>query len=174
MMKTATGKRTQEQVVDAIAELLHALRALHTDATPWLELDLTMAQLKALIVVVQTDGVSSRGLADRLAISAPAVTPLVDRLIEHKLVRREDDPSDRRIVLVAPTARALALHDALMETSRATVAEIVNELPDAEIRGIEQALAPLLAAATDMLARAHKHNHSTGAHSHGTGVSTPR
>lgn len=161
-MKVATQDPTQAQAVDAIVALVHTLRALHTDATPWLDLDLTMAQLKALMVVVQTGGVSSRGLADRLSISAPAVTPLVDRLINQKLVRREDDPADRRVVLIQPTARALSLYEKLMETSRTTVASVVNELSAAEMPRIEHALAELLNAAGQVLARAHNTNHSNG------------
>src|SRR5688572_19066098 len=120
-MKIATPEASQTQVVDTIVALVHTLRALHTDATPWLDLELTMAQLKALMVVVQTGGISSRGIADRLSISAPAVTPLVDRLIDQKLVKREDDPSDRRVVLIRPTARAQSTYEKLMETNRATV-----------------------------------------------------
>lgn len=156
-MKVATQETTQAQVVDAIVALVHTLRALHTNATPWLDLDLTMAQLKALMVVVQTGGVSSRGLADQLSISAPAVTPLVDRLIDQKLVRREDDPSDRRVVLIRPTARALSLYEKLMETNRTTVAGVVNELSEIEIPRIELALAQLLDAARQVQARVQKH-----------------
>ncbi len=172
-MRTVAEERTQAKVVDAMANLLQTLRALHTDATPWLDLDLTMAQLKALMVVVQTDGVSSRGLANRLGISAPAVTPLVDRLIEQKLVRREDDPSDRRVVLITPTEGALALHDKLMETSRATVAAIVDALPEEELSRIERALAQLRAAAADVLARAHRNSHGNGAHGPAADVPSP-
>lgn len=168
-MKATTHDTTQAHVVDAIVALIHTLRALHTDATPWLDLDLTMAQLKALMVVVQTGGVASRGLADRLSISAPAVTPLVDRLVDQKLVRREDDPSDRRVVLIRPTARAMSLYEKLMETSRTIVAPVVNELPAAEISGIEHVLAQLLGASRQVLARAQKTPHSNS-----NGVPAPR
>lgn len=153
VMNVETQDATQAQIVDEIVALVHTLRALHTNATPWLDLDLTMAQLKALMAVVQTGGVSSRGLAGQLSISAPAVTPLVDRLIEQKLVKREDDPSDRRVVLIKPTARALSLYEKLMETNGTTVAAVVNELSEAEIPRIEQVLVRLVSVARQVQAR---------------------
>lgn len=156
-MATASPNTADTQIADAIVALVHTLRALHTDATAWIDLDLTMAQLKALMVVVQTGGVPSRTLADRLSISAPAVTPLVDRLIEQKLVRREDDPSDRRVVLIRPTARAVALYEKLMDTNRATAAAVVDELSPTDLPRIEQALAQLLAAAGRVHARIDRH-----------------
>ena len=39
-------------------------------------------------------------LAEELEVSPPAATQLVDRLAEHGMVRRRNDPSDRRVVLV--------------------------------------------------------------------------
>ncbi len=41
-----------------------------------------------------------RGLADRLAVSKPAITRAVDRLVELSLVKRLPDPRDRRSVLI--------------------------------------------------------------------------
>ena len=43
-------------------------------------------------------------LADRVLITRPTVTRLVDRLVEQGLVERSQDPSDRRAVLVTLSA----------------------------------------------------------------------
>lgn len=156
-MKIASEEASRLQVIDAIVDLVHAIRAQQAGNSPWLDLDLTMAQLKALIIVVETGALPSRGLADRLSISAPAVTPLVDRLIDQKLVRREDDPNDRRVVLIKPTARAVSLQHKLMEMNRSLVARVVDELPEHEIVAIEQALTHLLRAADQITGRAARH-----------------
>src|ERR687894_1006261 len=39
-------------------------------------------------------------LAEELGVSPPAATQLVDRLAEHGMVDRHNDPEDRRVVLV--------------------------------------------------------------------------
>ena len=48
-----------------------------------------------------------RGLAAKLNISKPAVTRALDRLVEFDLVRRKDDPLDRRSILVQRTQTGL-------------------------------------------------------------------
>lgn len=57
------------------------------------------------------EGVPMGAIADGLVNRASDTTRLIDRLVEHGLVRRKPSPTDRRSVLVSPTAkgnRALA------------------------------------------------------------------
>src|SRR6187455_3469410 len=115
-MHTAGGRtRMAKGCVDALSELVQALRTIQISQGhhPWLLLDLTMAQLKAVMLLVQSGGLRSRELADGLGIAPSAATPLVDRLVDQKLARREDDSGDRRIIWIRPTAKAQALHDQL-------------------------------------------------------------
>ena len=120
---------------------------------PWLTLPLTMAQLRALVLVLQSGGLPSRGLGDRLGIGPSAVTPLVDRLVQQKLVRRDADAQDRRIVWVRPTSKAIALRERVMETNRSVLAEVMAALPAAERKRAQASLDVLLAAAERVLAR---------------------
>src|SRR4051812_14214933 len=90
------------------------VRMLRAQQQPiWAELDLTMAQLKALVSIAASGGLAGRELAERLGIGPSAVTPLVDRLVAHGYVRREEDPADRRISRARPTAQGRALFDRL-------------------------------------------------------------
>ena len=53
------------------------------------------------VLIALTRGPRSVGqLAEELEVSPPAATQLVDRLAEHGMVRRHNDPADRRVVLV--------------------------------------------------------------------------
>jgi DNA-binding MarR family transcriptional regulator len=66
--------------------------------------DLTARQLGVFLSVYLHDGPHTvRGLAAHLQICKPAVTRALDRLGELGLVRREDDPRDRRSVLAERT-----------------------------------------------------------------------
>jgi DNA-binding MarR family transcriptional regulator len=141
------------QAVDTFLSLVEVLKRRQAEDKSWISLDLTMAQLKALMIVLQTGGVASRGLAEHLSISPSAVTPLVDQLVEQKLVTREDDPSDRRVVLIRPTARAIALRRRLLETSRAAVVELLDGIPAAQVPGVQRALEQMLDAATQTTTR---------------------
>jgi DNA-binding MarR family transcriptional regulator len=141
---------------DLMVSLMHALRAIQAAGGGdriWTDLHLTMAQFKALALVASTGGLTSRGLAERLGIGPSAVTPLVDRLIGQKLVRRENDPDDRRVAWIRPTPRALALWEKLLQINRSVVAEMVETMPARDLERVQQALGLLLDAAQRALER---------------------
>ncbi len=70
--------------------------------------DLTARQLGTfLICYLESEAQTVRGLAAKLNISKPAVTRALDRLVEFDLVRRKDDPLDRRSILVQRTQTGL-------------------------------------------------------------------
>ena len=51
---------------------------------PWAECPMTVPQLRALsLIAAAPTGLSSRELASLLGVGASAVTPLVDRLVDH-------------------------------------------------------------------------------------------
>lgn len=53
------------------------------------------------VLIALTGGPRSVGqLAEELDVSPPAATQLVDKLAEHGMVDRHQDPEDRRVVLV--------------------------------------------------------------------------
>ena len=144
-----------QSTLDSWLALQHTIRAIQTSTGDrhWLGLNLTMAQLKVALLIIHASGLPSRTIADRLGIGASAVTPLVDRLVEMKLASREADPADRRVVHVKPTPKALALHDALLQAGKATLAEVLEEVPASEREGIGRALSILNDSAARVRAR---------------------
>ena len=76
-------------------------RAMGASAVPeWRRLELTMAQLKGVIVLCRWGEMPVSGLARELAVGLPAASAVVHRLVEHGLVHRQEDPADRRRTLV--------------------------------------------------------------------------
>ncbi len=77
------------------------------DATDeWLHTNLTMAQVKALFALQQSEGVTVGGLADRLQTGLPAASIMADKLVQLGLLQRREDAQDRRRTLVELTPRA--------------------------------------------------------------------
>ncbi len=71
--------------------------------------DLSARQLSVLLIVaLEEDEHTVRGLAERLNVAKPAITRALDRLEQFDLVRRAPDPRDRRSILVARTAPGAA------------------------------------------------------------------
>ena len=71
--------------------------------------DLTLTQLRALFAIELRAPASVGALADSLGLSLASASALVDRLVRAELVRRRDDPLDRRRVLVSLSATGAAL-----------------------------------------------------------------
>ncbi len=138
------------RVAIAFGELVRGLRALH-QASPdcrraWFDLDLTMAQFRALMIIAESGGSSGRQLAERLGIGPSAVTPLVDRLVQHGYVRREPAAEDRRITWVRPTERGLELFQAAHAANRESFEQALATLELGELAIVDRAIAVLRSA----------------------------
>ena len=133
--------------------LVQALRAIQVcrGQLPWRYLDLTMAQLKAVMLLGRTGRARSRELADGLGIAPSAATPLVDRLVEQKLAKREDDPADRRIVWILPTRKARAIYDELLHTSQDVLNDVISEVPARNRKAVRDSIQLLADAAGRVL-----------------------
>ncbi len=96
---------SQSQPHDGPDRLLHILRNTMLSEVRADQPDLNLRQLAMLLTVYLTDQPQTvRGLAACLRISKPAVTRGMDRLIEFDLLRREEEPGDRRSVIAVRTA----------------------------------------------------------------------
>ena len=136
-----------------LQRLVQALRAIQVSRgqLPWRYLDLTMAQLKAVMLLCRKGRAKGRELADGLGIAPSAATPLVDRLVEQKLAKREDDPADRRIVWILPTKKAQAVYDQLLHTSSGVLEDVISEVPARDRKAVRDSVQLLAAAAARVL-----------------------
>src|SRR5207253_4837129 len=71
----------------------------------------------------------SGDLAQRCAMTAPALTELVDSLTRDGLGRRLEDPADRRVVLVELTGQGRRELDKYSEIMKRGVASVLARLP---------------------------------------------
>ncbi len=125
------------------------MKALHAlDRPGWGDLDLTMSQLKTIMILVDTAGLSGRDLAERLNIGPSAVTALVDRLVQRGYARREEDKSDRRISWTRPTEKATDLFERLHATHRERLGEVLQTLGPDQLTLVRTAITTLELAAT--------------------------
>ena len=60
------------------------------------ELELTLSQLAALLVLGEAGPQTVSAIADRVGLSRAATSHLVERLVRRKLLHRAEDPDDRR------------------------------------------------------------------------------
>ena len=70
----------------------------------WMQHDLTMSQLKALVVLDARGPLTVSQVATTLEIGRPSASILVEQLVQMNLVAREEDRVDRRRSLVSLNA----------------------------------------------------------------------
>jgi MarR family transcriptional regulator, organic hydroperoxide resistance regulator len=105
-------------------------------AEPWIELSLTIAQLKSLFFIADKGKTNFKKLADALGVTPPNVTGIVDRLVEHGLVSRTENPEDRRIMLLQITAKGRNLLHNLQQNRASHMATILGKLSDEDIAAL--------------------------------------
>jgi DNA-binding MarR family transcriptional regulator len=130
------------------------LRNLGPD-DPWLAVELTMPQLKVLFRL-SAQGPSKVGaLARALRVTLPTMTGILDRLVEQGLIRRDEDPADRRLVISRLTAAGQELVDHLQAASRSRLQRVYEELPPETLAQHVAALEAVLHATSAIATREH-------------------
>ncbi|HEY5573721.1 MAG TPA: MarR family transcriptional regulator, partial [Anaerolineales bacterium] len=82
------------------------LTAMQFSSRPdWLELDMTMAQIKALFTISQGEAVPINRIAEYLGVGQPTASHLVDKLVRQGFAERSESATDRRVTLVRLTTQ---------------------------------------------------------------------
>ena len=94
-------------VIELFRELLHAL--LMSSVPAWLDLQLTVPQLRTVFIIAHAESASVTQVAKRLGIGGPTASHLISKLVEAGLVERTEDQEDRRCMRVrlAPAGEVL-------------------------------------------------------------------
>jgi DNA-binding MarR family transcriptional regulator len=129
-------------------ELIAEVRRLHAAvrspkmqmAKPFMDLELTIPQLRAVFLLTESEPVSMSPLAQDLGITLSACTHLVDNLVRAGFVSRSDDQYDRRVVRCSLTEKGQALAERLRQASPFERAEFLDRLTAEELRAIVQAM----------------------------------
>ena len=91
--------------------------------------ELTMRQLRVLNIVTREPGLATSELSQRLGVSAPTASGIVERLTDKGLIERTDDPCDRRIHrlnLTSAGVETIRNVDTLLERLIDTVLPLVS------------------------------------------------
>jgi DNA-binding MarR family transcriptional regulator len=129
---------TIHRILDCSGSLFHNVNPARDRA--WLNVDLTMPQVKALICVSKNNGATNTEIARNLGVGLSTVTGIVDRLTEQEMVTRREDPIDRRITRVLATEQGNTLVNELVRYRTETITEILGRLNAEQLAVVEQAL----------------------------------
>jgi len=138
----------QEELIERILQLGEkAFRELIPILpTEWLQLDLTMSQLKVVLLLFMTGSVRMSDIASALGVSLATATGVVDRLVERDIVLRESQPEDRRVVLCHLSEKGQKLIGGLWQLARDRAKELLEVAAHSQLQLITEALEALLKA----------------------------
>ncbi|GAA3271682.1 MarR family transcriptional regulator [Dactylosporangium vinaceum] len=101
----------REALLKRVAAADERMRALlaYDRTNPLFSVNLTMQQLKVLMLLSRHDGIASAELTRRLGVSLATLSGIVDRLVTQGYVTRTEDQQDRRIrrIHLSPAGRKL-------------------------------------------------------------------
>lgn len=94
-------KPSEQELVKRIQKLSGDIfNAMPSDIpAEWLTLDLTLTQLRVLLVLRARGPSRMSDIAAVLGVALPTATGIVDNLVRKRLAVREADPQDRRLVI---------------------------------------------------------------------------
>lgn len=162
-----------ELIEEALVEIKRTVGTLfRARVTNWLNVDITVPQLKALFAVASCSELTTIGaLAERLDVGVSAASHLVERLVQNGFVERSDDPQNRRRTLIELTPRGRELMSRLIEGDRSRMRAWLSCVDTPRLVGLCEGLRALTTAAEAALdpaaedaggARAHGRSHELG------------
>ena len=94
---------------------------------------LSMSQLGTLLHVHKLGACGVTNLSEDLGVTNAATSQMLDRLVQGGLVRREEDPVDRRSKRIELTAKGLEVMNSSMEARQQWFAVLAGTLNDDEL-----------------------------------------
>lgn len=136
-----TEKRRQEKI-DGLLKLAEQLfrELLPTVPKEFLEIDITMPQLKTILLLFLNGPTRMSDLASDLGVTLATATGLVDRMVERGIVVRQDDPNDRRVVLCSLSNSGHMMVSRLWESSKNRSRELLEFLDTKQLNLFEEVL----------------------------------
>jgi DNA-binding MarR family transcriptional regulator len=125
--------------------LMQRVAAAH--APEFLEVVVTMSQAKVLYLARAAGHLRMSELAAKLGVSLSTTSGVVDRLVDHGLLDRHDDPADRRQVVVSITRAGADRLDQFRELSERQLRSLLAQVADSDLVLLERAFSILASAA---------------------------
>jgi DNA-binding MarR family transcriptional regulator len=128
----------QAELVEQIRRVTRAVQAVLTHLAA--HADLSQGDFQALVRVVAADGLTGAELRRILGVTSSSISELADRLERSRMITRTRPRSDRRLVVLKPTARGRRAVEDALNPVLAAMAGVVDGLADDDLLVISRFL----------------------------------
>lgn len=153
MQQTRTDDPERKRLIAQLEETREAFeqQALQAMAGDTTDPPLTMQQLRVLAHVALGQGRrTSHQVAQSLQVSLATVSGIVDRLVDHGVLQRREDPEDRRVRRLSITERGQELISSLHNNASTMPVEVLEAMPVDDLRALVRGILALQRAAAQV------------------------
>src|SRR5436305_13275966 len=127
----------EREVLAQYRAMMHRFKASSGGA--WMEIDLTLPQLRTLLVLAEEGPLVIGQIAQRLGIGLSTGGHLVDRLVQADLADRTEDAGDRRRTVARLTPKGEDLYARLLNRTQ-MMQSIIQKMREDELTALLQGL----------------------------------
>jgi DNA-binding MarR family transcriptional regulator len=147
---TAANPKAADESLDVITDALltasRLLVAISARSIALVDETITIPQFRTLVILSNEGPVNLATLAGLLGVQPSTTGRMVDRLVSAGLIDRQPHPNSRRELVAELTARGRKVVQQVTAHRRREIAEIVENMPARERRGLVRALTAFTAA----------------------------
>jgi DNA-binding MarR family transcriptional regulator len=137
---------------DLIADIMGAQQRLqhlfaYDRSDPLFTSQLTLTQLKILMLLSAQPGLSGRELAGHMGVGLATLSGMIDRLVAHDLVARQEDPQDRRVRRITLTPAGAELIGTIITAGAEKQRRLLSRMTPTELKTVSEALRIMITAA---------------------------
>jgi DNA-binding MarR family transcriptional regulator len=147
------GQADVDELVTAVLIASRALVGVSARSLAEVEEAVTVTQFRTLVVLDNLGHINLLALAEELDVNSSTAMRMIDRLLVAGLVTREENPVNRREVLLGLTAGGTKLVETVTRKRRAEIAKIVTAMPVERRTELVAALHAFAEAASEPLPR---------------------
>ncbi len=128
-MESSSPKACAGEILDTVPFIMQFIRVeMRRSRGP----GISIPQFRVLTYLNRTEGASLSAAADRVGLSLPAMSRLIDGLVERELVERDESLEDRRRITLRLTNLGKELVRTARAGARARLAEVLTSLPPSQ------------------------------------------
>ncbi len=148
MNKRRSVQIDRAKLTEEIIQLEQQISRTMMQDTPdtWMDLSLTVGQLKSLSFIDFHRSTNLRKLATALGVTPPSATRIIDNMVKQGLVSRAENPENRRMLLLKTTDKGKAALAKLRQSGVSRLAGILARLSLEELSALAQGLAAVARA----------------------------
>jgi DNA-binding MarR family transcriptional regulator len=138
-----------------IADIMGAQQRLqhlfaYDRSDPLFSSSLTLSQLKIMMLLSRSGGMSGSALAEALGVGLATLSGMIDRLVANDLVLRQEDPHDRRVRRISLSDPGSELIGSIITAGAEKQRRLLSRLSASELALLLEAMNLLNRAAGEM------------------------